>query len=505
MQDNLFKKGRANFSKGNYRAAGKDFKEITKRNPYFINGWINLGNVYIKLKKYHKAIRVLKEGLKLEPKEVLVWKSLGVAYFGAKNYQEVINWYGKCIEKEKNNEKYWNNLGAANSMLNNHKEAIKAYKHALDLAPEYLSSWRNLCILYSKLGIDFDYNRYKSNSDVAWYFLSKALLKERVFKDALETCNRTLRLNPRFKAAYILRNEIKYEIRLTEKLKIPKYEPSLRTAIPIQKVENLDVRFKQTQERIKSRRLNLVNKSSLTMDERFKIQQEKFKQLKNNLESPEIEIDAEKSDIETSIEESNDYIKAPIKTSSEVSEDKKNIFKSSLPISSQPTSTLPDVPSSKSSSRRLTATKSKIVLIDDKYCKTDDLLFVIDGANVALSKKNSNKKGLLKSLQILEKKLKSYGITRYKILCDRSLRHRIDEQSSYLRLIDMEKIIETPAGTQADNFILNYAKENDAFVISNDRFKDFYDIFGKEWIKKKRITFTFIDHSIFFDRIYNLS
>ena len=52
MQDNLFKKGRANFSKGNYRAACKNFKEIIELNPYLINGWINLGNVYIKLKIY---------------------------------------------------------------------------------------------------------------------------------------------------------------------------------------------------------------------------------------------------------------------------------------------------------------------------------------------------------------------------------------------------------------------------------------------------------------------
>ena len=505
MQDNLFKKGRANFSKGNYRAARKNFKEITELNPYLINGWINLGNVYIKLKKYHKAIRVLKEGLKMEPKSVLIWKCLGVAYFGAENYQEVINWYSKCIEKEKNNAKYWNNLGAANSMLNNHKEAIKAYKRALDLDPEYLSSWRNLCILYSKLGIEFDFNRYKPNSEVAWYFLSKALLKEGVFKDALQTCNRALRLNPRLQAAYILRKEIKYEIVQIEKIKDTKYDPLLRRKISIQKVENLDVRFKQIQERIKSRRLNLVDKSSLTLDERFKIQQEKFKQLKNNLEKFEIEIDAEKSDIETSIEESNDYIEAPIKTTSEISEDKKDIISSSLPISSPSSSTLPEIPSSKSSSLKFASTESKTVFIDDKYYKTDDLLFVIDGANVALSKKNSNNKGLLKSLQILEKKLKSYSITRIEILCDRSLRYRIDEQSSYFRLIEMEKIIETPAGTQADNFILNYAKENDGFVISNDRFKDFYDIFGKEWIKNKRITFTFIGQSVIFDRIYFLN
>lgn len=240
------------------------------------------------------------------------------------------------------------------------------------------------------------------------------------------------------------------------------------------------------------------------MEERFKIQQEKFKQLKNNLERTEIEIDAEKSEIETPIEESNDYIKAPIKTSREVSENKKDKFGSSLPISSQPSSTVPEIPSAKSSSLKLPLTESETIQIDDKYYKTDDLLFVIDGANVALSKKNSNKKGLLKSLRILEKKLNSFSI-RYKILCDRSLQYMIDEKSKYRALVDMGKIIETPAGTQADNFILNYAKENDAFVISNDRFKDFYNIFGNKWIKKKRITFTFIDHSIFFDRIYFLS
>ena len=51
--------------------------------------------------------------------------------------------------------------------------------------------------------------------------------------------------------------------------------------------------------------------------------------------------------------------------------------------------------------------------------------------------------------------------------------------------------------------IVKFAKEKGGFIISNDRFKDHYNDFGKEWIKNKRITFTFIEDNVYFDKIHN--
>ncbi|MFX0140757.1 MAG: hypothetical protein ACFFDN_44375, partial [Candidatus Hodarchaeota archaeon] len=61
--------------------------------------------------------------------------------------------------------------------------------------------------------------------------------------------------------------------------------------------------------------------------------------------------------------------------------------------------------------------------------------------------------------------------------------------------------VESPAGTQADTFILQFAWKNNAYIISNDRFLDFYDKYGKEWIKQKKITFSFIAGAIYFDKV----
>ena len=61
--------------------------------------------------------------------------------------------------------------------------------------------------------------------------------------------------------------------------------------------------------------------------------------------------------------------------------------------------------------------------------------------------------------------------------------------------------VQTPGGTEADPFILQFAIKKDAYIISNDLFRDHYDRFKKEWILDRRITFKIIDDNIYFDNI----
>lgn len=89
-------------------------------------------------------------------------------------------------------------------------------------------------------------------------------------------------------------------------------------------------------------------------------------------------------------------------------------------------------------------------------------------------------------------KLIEFGVAKEKILvlCDASLRYSIDNLKDYNTLIRLGFIKETPAGVQADEFILSYCIEHDnSLIISNDLFRDFYSQFpSKNWILKKRIT-----------------
>ncbi|MBD3216046.1 MAG: hypothetical protein GF311_25765, partial [Candidatus Lokiarchaeota archaeon] len=74
-------------------------------------------------------------------------------------------------------------------------------------------------------------------------------------------------------------------------------------------------------------------------------------------------------------------------------------------------------------------------------------------------------------------------------------------QKEYETLLNRENFIETTGGTQADFFILQYAKKEDAYIISNDMFRDFYEMYGEEWLVEKRIAFEFADDNLFFDKI----
>jgi hypothetical protein len=144
------------------------------------------------------------------------------------------------------------------------------------------------------------------------------------------------------------------------------------------------------------------------------------------------------------------------------------------------------------------------LIFDDKNDIIDQAnnhYFVIDGANIAYEVKTKDNKPKISNLLMTINKLDLYGILKYKIICDRALFYRIDDQKSYKKHVKEKRIIETPEGTPADIFILQLAHEKNAFIISNDKFKNFYPIFEKKWIIQKRISFRIIEEDIFFDKL----
>lgn len=140
------------------------------------------------------------------------------------------------------------------------------------------------------------------------------------------------------------------------------------------------------------------------------------------------------------------------------------------------------------------------IIVHDKVGTSSDL-FVIDGSNVAFEKRDSEGKPKFSNILALKNKLDRYGILNYRIICDRSLFYSIDDQEYYTKFVDEGKIIETPEGTKADPFILQYAFENDGYIISNDKFKQLKSIFSSVWIESRRISFRIIDNKIYFDKL----
>jgi hypothetical protein len=94
---------------------------------------------------------------------------------------------------------------------------------------------------------------------------------------------------------------------------------------------------------------------------------------------------------------------------------------------------------------------------------------IVDGSNVAYS--TEGQPALVANILRVRAKLLDEGLEPI-VVADAALRHQIDDAASYEKLIETGVVRQAPAGTDADYFILSFARELNASIVSNDRFRD---------------------------------
>ena len=94
---------------------------------------------------------------------------------------------------------------------------------------------------------------------------------------------------------------------------------------------------------------------------------------------------------------------------------------------------------------------------------------LVDGSNVAHSTEHGPPR--LANIRLVLEKLREENFEPV-VVVDAALRHQIDDPKQYERMVEQGLIRQAPAGTDADFFILSFARELDAAVVSNDRFRD---------------------------------
>jgi hypothetical protein len=96
-------------------------------------------------------------------------------------------------------------------------------------------------------------------------------------------------------------------------------------------------------------------------------------------------------------------------------------------------------------------------------------IVLVDGSNVAHS--TEGEKAQLANILAVREKMTEEGFEPV-VVVDAALRHQIDDRAGYEQLVDNGVVRQAPAGTDADYFILSFARELDARIVSNDRFRD---------------------------------
>ena len=105
--------------------------------------------------------------------------------------------------------------------------------------------------------------------------------------------------------------------------------------------------------------------------------------------------------------------------------------------------------------------------------KISDQKIYIDASNVAFASKNGKTPGpkLLHIKQVAEE-LKRLRFADICVIADASLRHKLPDSSMMPEVKKLVNYIEAPSHTSADEFLIQKAKQDKCYIISNDTFKD---------------------------------
>ena len=116
-------------------------------------------------------------------------------------------------------------------------------------------------------------------------------------------------------------------------------------------------------------------------------------------------------------------------------------------------------------------------------------MVVIDGANVAYEERSAGGKPKLSNLLKVRSELEERGQEAV-IIVDASLKYDIDDSEQLEKLIQSQQVRQVPAGTDADYFIIQFAHELDALIVTNDRYRDYAQQYP--WIPDRRLPYMIV-------------
>ena len=140
------------------------YKEATMLSPHTSYLFNEMAAVYISMGDYKDAIATLERSAKIEPGFDQTYLLLGEVYVREKKWDKAVEAYQKAIEINPTADAY-TALGYAYSKLGRIDDSLRANEKALEYAPHNVAVLRNLAILY----------KVKKNYDKALFYAQEAL------------------------------------------------------------------------------------------------------------------------------------------------------------------------------------------------------------------------------------------------------------------------------------------------------------------------------------------
>jgi len=188
---------------GKLSDAVKCFDRAIKINPLFELPYANKAGIFLKLRKYDKALETVNKALELHPRwsEALTLK--GRILINLKENKEALECLEKAVNLNLENWLAWDNKGRALFNLGNHEQAVDCFGKVIDAQPDNLNVLKLRAISLGRLGNpnkaieDLD-RILKIDSKQIEALILKGLALEEIgqYKEASQCCDRILEIEP---------------------------------------------------------------------------------------------------------------------------------------------------------------------------------------------------------------------------------------------------------------------------------------------------------------------
>lgn len=122
---------------------------------------------------------------------------------------------------------------------------------------------------------------------------------------------------------------------------------------------------------------------------------------------------------------------------------------------------------------------------------------LVDAANVAFTNRDEpGERGSVNNILKMRQALVELGF-RPIFIADASLKYAVDNPDELARLEQSDQILEAPAGTDADYFLLAYSEREGLPIVSNDVFRDRRAEFPHA--ARRRVPFMIVDGEVIVD------
>lgn len=137
-------------------------------------------------------------------------------------------------------------------------------------------------------------------------------------------------------------------------------------------------------------------------------------------------------------------------------------------------------------------------MIENKTINNEilELGIISDLNNLLYDDKDSDGKVKIENIKLLEETLRKEGYQKIILVASSSLKKHVNKPEIYEKMVKKGRICKAPALVDTDWYILKLAKLYDYDILSNDKFKDYWEDFGKEWIIEKRKTFMLFESQL---------